>query len=98
MCATRPDTISRSAWRGEARNASIPKRAMSYRESTIAIISIAQHESPNWSGHIDFVCDQATAFWSVVRPSFDSSSSTPSSRSKTPGPFVGQSRRSDCSP
>ena len=29
LCATRPDTISRSAWRGEELNFSIPKRAMS---------------------------------------------------------------------
>jgi hypothetical protein len=27
--ATRPEMIRRSAWRGEERNASIPKRAMS---------------------------------------------------------------------
>src|SRR3954451_17796682 len=65
---TRPDTISRSAWRGEERNASMPKRAMSYREETIDIISIAQHASPKVSGHIDFVCAQATAFASVVKP------------------------------
>ncbi len=29
LCATRPETISRSAWRGDERNASMPKRAMS---------------------------------------------------------------------
>ncbi len=69
----------------------MPKRAMSYREPTMAIISIAQQERPNWSGHIDFVCDQATAFSSVVSISFSSSSSAPSSRSKTPGPFAGHS-------
>ena len=98
MCETRPETISRSAWRGEARNASIPKRAMSYREETIDIISIAQQASPNVSGHIDFVCDQATAFSSVVSISLSSSSSAPSSRSKTPGPFAGHSTRSDWRP
>jgi len=98
LWATRPETISRSAWRGEARNASIPKRAMSYREPTMAIISIAQQDKPNWSGHIDFVCAHSTARSSVVSPNFCSSSSTPSSCSKTLGPFVGQSRRSDFRP
>ena len=29
LCDTRPDTIRRSAWRGELRNTSAPKRAMS---------------------------------------------------------------------
>ena len=29
LCDTRPDTIIRSAWRGEERNTSEPKRAMS---------------------------------------------------------------------
>ena len=47
---TRPDRISRSAWRGEARNASQPNRAMSTRAATIEIISIAQQASPNVSG------------------------------------------------
>ena len=47
---TRPDRMIRSAWRGEARNASKPKRAMSTRAATIAIISIAQQASPNVSG------------------------------------------------
>ena len=48
------------------------------------------------SGHIDFVCAQATAFSSVVSPTFCSRSFT--SFSNLPGPFVGQSSRSDWSP
>ena len=90
--------MSRSAWRGDERNASIPKRARSYREETIDIISIAQQARPNVSGHIDFVCAQRTAFSSVVMPSARSSSSTPRSSSKCDGPFVGQRSRSDWRP
>ena len=45
----------RSAWRGEARSASAPKRARSLRgEPTTAIISIAQQASPKVSGNIEF--------------------------------------------
>ena len=29
LCVTRPDTINRSAWRGDDEKRSIPKRAMS---------------------------------------------------------------------
>ena len=47
---TRPDRISRSAWRGEARNASQPNRAMSMRAATMVIISIAQQARPKVSG------------------------------------------------
>ena len=72
------------------------KRAMSCRAVTIAIISIAQQASPKVSGHIDFVCAHATAFSSVVRPTASSSEST--SRSNTPGPFVGQRSRSERRP
>ena len=45
------------------------------------------------SGHIDFVCAQATAFESVESPTFFSRSFT--SVSNLPGPFVGQSSRSE---
>ena len=48
---TRPATIITSAWRGEARNTSAPKRDMSYRDWPTAIISMAQHASPNSAGH-----------------------------------------------
>ena len=47
---TRPDRMIRSACRGEARSASHPKRAMSARAATIAIISIAQQARPKVSG------------------------------------------------
>jgi hypothetical protein len=48
------------------------------------------------SGHIDFVCAHATAFSSVVNPTARSIAAT--SFSKTLGPFVGISSRSDCNP
>src|ERR1051325_7933372 len=53
FCETRPATIIRSAWRGEARNSSEPKRATSKRDALIAIISMAQHARPNVTGHSD---------------------------------------------
>src|ERR671914_3002991 len=48
---TRPDTIITSAWRGLARKTSEPKRARSWRESVVAIISMAQQASPKVAGH-----------------------------------------------
>ena len=50
---TVPATIIRSACRGEGRNTSAPNRARSYRAMLVAIISIAQHASPNVSGHTE---------------------------------------------
>src|SRR6478735_363706 len=50
LIETRPEMIIRSAWRGDARNASKPKRAMSMRGLTVAIISIAQHARPKVAG------------------------------------------------
>ena len=47
---TVPATIIRSAWRGEGRNASMPKRDISNRDMALAIISKAQHASPKVSG------------------------------------------------
>ncbi len=96
MWVTRPETMRRSACRGEDEKRSIPKRAMSYRDETIDIISIAQHASPNVSGHTELERAQATAFSIVVRSSASSSSAT--SRSNTPGPRSGQSTRSDWRP
>src|SRR5512143_4094089 len=58
---TRPDTIIRSDWRGEARYTSAPKRARSKREANAAIISIAQQARPNSSGHTELARAQATA-------------------------------------
>src|SRR5215471_12478427 len=48
---TRPETIITSACRGEARNASAPNLAMSLRELTTFIISMAQQAKPNVAGH-----------------------------------------------
>src|SRR5215475_3622588 len=50
---TVPATIIRSDCRGDARNTSAPKRAMSYREADAAIISMAQHASPKPIGQFD---------------------------------------------
>src|SRR5881409_3737770 len=41
----------RSAWRGDARNTSIPNRPRSKWAAPVAIISMAQHASPNVAGH-----------------------------------------------
>src|SRR5438034_11806301 len=51
---TVPATIIRSACRGVARNAPAPKRSRSNRLAPTAIISIAQHASPNVIGQIEF--------------------------------------------
>src|SRR5919197_4847698 len=52
LMVTVPDTIMRSEWRGEA-HGTIPKRSTSKRLANVAIISIAQHASPNVTGQID---------------------------------------------
>ncbi len=59
---TVPATIMRSAWRGEARKTSIPKRAMSYRAAAATIISRAQQASPNPAGHREERRAQLTSF------------------------------------
>src|SRR5215475_7946681 len=64
---TRPAMIIRSDCRGDPRNTSAPKRAISKRDALIDIISIAQHASPNDIGHIEFLRAQFTARSSVVR-------------------------------
>ena len=46
-----PATISTSAWRGLARNGNIPNRSMSFTLVAVLIISIAQHDRPDSSGH-----------------------------------------------
>ena len=66
LIETRPERISRSAWRGEARNASKPKRAMSSRAPTTDIISIAQQARPNVAGKNELPRAHATALSSVV--------------------------------
>src|SRR3990170_8711907 len=45
----------RSAWRGEARNTSMPNLARSLWAAPVAIISIAQQARPNVAGNIDLV-------------------------------------------
>src|SRR5581483_12504154 len=62
----RPATIIRSDWRGLPRNTSAPKRATSYREQLIAIISIAQHARPKVTGQIDDRRAHWTIFSTVV--------------------------------
>src|ERR1700729_4146198 len=61
FCDTRPAIIIRSLCRGEGRNTSAPKRAISYREPPIDIISIAQQASPNVIGHTEFFRTQLIA-------------------------------------
>ena len=64
---TVPAMIIRSAWRGEGLNASIPNRAMSKRDIALAIISNAQHASPNESGHTaDFLPQFTSASMDVT--------------------------------
>src|SRR5438105_8723713 len=48
----------RSACLGVARNAPAPKRSRSNREAPTAIISIAQHASPNVIGQMEFLRPQ----------------------------------------
>src|SRR6476619_5110176 len=76
LCDTRPDTIIRSAWRGEERNTSDPKRAMSYRGEGSDIISIAQQARPKPAGQIELDDDHAIAFSSVVSMTYCSRSPT----------------------
>src|SRR5678815_2480956 len=63
---SRPATIIRSDCRGLPRNTSAPKRAMSYREQLIAIISMAQHASPNVTGQIEDRRAHCTIFSTLV--------------------------------
>ena len=58
--------IIRSDCRGEPRNTSAPKRAISKREALIDIISMAQQASPNVIGQMEFLRAQLTALSSVV--------------------------------
>src|SRR6476661_4912072 len=48
---TVPATIIKSDCRGDARNTPAPNRSMSYRDDTVAIISIAQQANPKVIGH-----------------------------------------------
>src|ERR671934_2099644 len=67
---TRPDRMSMSAWRGDARDTSAPKRARSFRGEPITeIISIAQHARPKVAGHTALARAQFLAFSSLVKSS-----------------------------
>src|SRR3954462_4240705 len=57
---TRPETIITSACRGLARKTSEPKRARSWRESVVAIISMAQQASQKVAGHKEDLRAQLT--------------------------------------
>src|SRR5208337_3873825 len=63
---TVPETIIRSACRGLGRNTSAPKRAISKREVEAAIISMAQHASPNVIGQSYDFRDRFKALYTVV--------------------------------
>src|SRR5262245_29597338 len=63
---SRRATIIKSDCRGLPRKTSAPKRAMSYREQLIAIISMAQHASPKVTGQIDERRAHCTIFSTVV--------------------------------
>src|SRR5207249_10560561 len=54
LMVTVPETIIRSEWRGEAQG-TMPKRSTSKRDANVAIISIAQHASPNVTGQIELL-------------------------------------------
>src|SRR5438128_1014743 len=65
---TVPAMIMRSACRGDARKTPAPKRSKSYRDETVAIISIAQQARPKVMGHkADFRDQFTTASRLVVR-------------------------------
>src|SRR5262249_62084511 len=59
--------IIRSDCRGEPRNTSAPKRAMSNREALIDIISMAQQARPKDIGQMEFLRAQLMALSRVVR-------------------------------
>src|SRR5579859_3026608 len=67
FCERRPATIIRSAWRGEGRKTSAPKRATSKRAAAMDIISMAQHARPNPSGQMELLRAQFTALSSCVK-------------------------------
>ena len=58
--------IIRSLCRGDGRNTSAPKRAISNRAAPIDIISMAQQAKPNVMGQMELLRIQFTAESSVV--------------------------------
>src|SRR5882724_8446986 len=79
FCERRPATIIRSAWRGDGRKTSAPKRATSKRAAAMDIISIAQQARPKPRGQIELLRAQFTALSSVVKMIPSSSSNLPKS-------------------
>src|ERR1019366_4526894 len=67
FCETRPAMIIRSDCRGDGRNTSAPKRAISKRLAPIDIISMAQQARPKVMGQIELLRIQFTALSRVVR-------------------------------
>src|ERR1700730_5711923 len=67
FCDKRPATIIKSAWRGDGRKTSAPKRATSKRSAAMDIISIAQQAKPKLSGQMEFLRAQFTALSSWVK-------------------------------
>ena len=63
---TRPAMIIKSLCRGEGRNTSAPKRAISKRDAPIDIISMAQQANPNVKGQMELFRIQLTAESIVV--------------------------------
>src|ERR1041384_1757364 len=68
FCETRPAIIIRSDWRGDGRNTSAPKRAISKREAPIDIISIAQQARPKVIGQMEFLRIQLATLSTGVSP------------------------------
>src|SRR5580700_4636696 len=79
FCERRPATIIKSAWRGEGRKTSAPKRATSKRAAAMDIISMAQQARPKPRGQMELLRAQLTALSSVVKIMPSSSSRLPKS-------------------
>jgi hypothetical protein len=61
-----PETIMTSACLGEAAKKPAPKRSRSLCAITVDIISMAQHASPNCSGHSEFLRAQLKSLSELV--------------------------------
>ena len=82
--------IIRSAWRGLARKASKPKRAMSMRALTAPIISSAQQARPKVAGMNALPRAQLAALSSVVTSRRSSTYLSRSSFSSSPASIGGR--------
>src|SRR5579883_262996 len=67
---TVPATSITSAWRGEKRTTSAPKRLMSKRPAPTAMNSIAQHAVPSGNGHSELLRAQLNSVFSDVTKTF----------------------------